>query len=104
MSLTGGAASITIASGANSGALAIVRGQVQVSEVSAVGDTAVYLISQGVVVLMAQAGGGGWSATPTTTPAAGHYSLGFDSGTSTYRIYNNRGGSSIFNVLQLATT
>jgi hypothetical protein len=100
VTLSGANSAVTVATG-SSAALAIVRGLVQVSEVSAAGDTGLYLCSQGIVALIGSAGGSGWVA-PTTTPAAGKYCIAFDG--SVYRLYNNRGGSSAFNVIQLATT
>jgi hypothetical protein len=75
-----------------------VGGLVFVREATAVGTYALYMVGTGSAIMIANSGGTDWIA-PTTTPAAGKMSVAYDG--SAYRLYNNRGGASNFNVLQM---
>lgn len=88
----GSSSTITVANGSNA-VLPAGAGLITLTDTSATGQSAVYLASGNAVVLVATTGTS-W-VTPTTTPAAGKFTVQWD-GASAYRIYNNQGSSITF--------
>lgn len=82
---------MTVANGANE-ALASGSGLIVVSNPTN-GHTAAYIVGGGTVMLLATTGSS-WVA-PTTSPGAGQASIQWN-GSTTYRLYNNTGGSEDF--------
>lgn len=94
--LSAAGCTVSIANGA-SAALTFATGVVIVTEQTANGSLAIYLNGTGGCVLVATSSGF-WVA-PTTTPGAGTASVQASGGV--LNIYNNRGGTSNFNVLAM---
>ena len=81
-------ASTAIASGANA-ALPVGSGMIITNDIAS-GDVSAWICGGGTCVLLSSTKGIGTS--PTTTPAAGKYSIQYD-GATNYRVYNNIGST-----------
>jgi hypothetical protein len=88
-----------VANGGSSSVLAMTNGLLMLQEITGVGSGGAYYLDGGFGATLISAGGAGYWVAPTTTPAAGKMSVCYD-GTTGFRVYNNRGGSSSFFVGQ----
>jgi hypothetical protein len=84
---------VLIANGGNSG-LAAGSGLIIVTDETATGDSGVFVVGGGAVVLLGQSSGTTWVVS--TAPAGGKFSVGWNG--SSYRIYNNQGSNITFGV------
>lgn len=94
---TSGATALSIANGA-SAAITVTGGfyyLIYVAETANTGWHALYMTGNSGVQLIS--GSGNWLTS--TSPAAGNYSVAWDSGTATYRIYNNQGATGTFGLV-----
>jgi hypothetical protein len=91
MTTLGGSVAITTASGGTYFLLYVVEDTIT-------GNQALWLLANGQANLVTASGTLTWVAS-TNSPPSGNFSVAYDAGTATYRIYNNKNASCDFATL-----